>query len=464
MVPVSLLYDIDVVYRFKSLDPYNAPDAMKVKEELKEHIASALGQDIMAIIDFIEGGEDRSMHDARWVWMYGYLAQDTAGLLPVKIIEQYLAFEYYYGDLPAISLTEEERTFYNRIRDRVIAKENAEYIWRDIKESARFRRIRDFIITNTHLEGGIPVLENKFYDICKPHLLNVDNRFKKLGARLADEEAALASDASSVPPAPRQSAAGEEANGVTSNGPSPKDARLPIALSIVGTGTSTDLKTALTDKHETIYRAIDSIMDEADKLHKENNTYCPAIPKGKLLCHIIDESILPVGQRRMLNDLDRDMKSPEYKEKIVRLEEDPESYFIDKVKAKIEALKKQYEGYEIEFDIACPDTKTVEEVLNSGLGVRGLAFRPYVDTEADVVQIEGIMLALRALHSNDLEKLKRAFEFLGNTLSEHRLFEIKDIDTFIKTAVFALPHAKIEDYNKAKKIHDLIKKNIEQAA
>ena len=126
-------------------------------------------------------------------------------------------------------------------------------------------------------------------------------------------------------------------------------------------------------------------------------------------------------------------------------------------------MREQYKDWTVEFDVACPDTGKVEDILNSGLGIKALAFKPCEGTDDDMVQPEGIMLALRALHTGDIEKLKQAFVFLGNTLSMEQA-AIADINKFIKEVTFILPGAKVEEYRERRRLNDLIEENIKQAA
>ena len=122
-------------------------------------------------------------------------------------------------------------------------------------------------------------------------------------------------------------------------------------------------------------------------------------------------------------------------------------------------------GYtDVQFDVACSDTGLVNAILERQVGIKeALAFEP-CKTEFNLVQVEGIILALRALHSGNIEKLKSVFIFLGgNKLSPEQL-AITDIDIFIRTVSFILPAAKIEDYNKRRELNDLIATNIKQAA
>jgi Ca2+-binding EF-hand superfamily protein len=73
-------------------------------------------------------------------------------------------------------------------------------------------------------------------------------------------------------------------------------------------------------------------------------------------------------------------------------------------------------------------------------------------------------MALRALDTEDFNKLKDAFASLAHRpLSDDELM-IKDLDTFIRRIPFILPATKMEDLNERKRINDLIATNIIAAA
>lgn len=214
--------------------------------------------------------------------------------------------------------------------------------------------------------------------------------------------------------------------------------------------------------------------DEAKRIHDENLKLIPDIPEKTILCHIIADSILAIKQRPILQDLEKEMAGSNYREKVVQLKISNSSDFVEELRKVMANKTKKYEGYKIQFDVACPNTEFVKAVLNSGLGVKALAFKPCKEVGIDVAQgegvmiemaqVEGIILALRALNSGEIENLREAFKFLaGKDLSQEESAEIKTIDDFIKRITFTLPVTRV-DYNKIKEVNDLIRKNIEQAA
>ena len=153
---------------------------------------------------------------------------------------------------------------------------------------------------------------------------------------------------------------------------------------------------------------------QAARIHVENLKYAPTIPEKTMLCHIIADSILPIGQRNMLKMLEQDMRGKEYSEKVVSLSgvsHDNSEEFIaalSRVKAGAEKIYREQGIERVEFVAACPNTALVSKV-QSVLGIKAIAFKPSKENEVDIIQVEGIMLALRALHSGKIETLKAAF-------------------------------------------------------
>jgi predicted phosphodiesterase len=222
--------------------------------------------------------------------------------------------------------------------------------------------------------------------------------------------------------------------------------------------------------------ALSPAQNEAAAIHNENLKYIPAIPEKTILCHVITDSIVPAEQQNILRvALEQNMekqarKGTDYREGFACLSGatagDPDEY-INELQSLMQKKRDEYiaMGYTaVRFDVACPDTELVKAILARDIGIKALAFQPCKDPLLNFAQIEGIMLALRALDSGDIEKLKSVFAFLsGNKLSPE-LSGITNIDSFIKTAAFILPIARIEDYNERRKINDLITTNISQAA
>jgi hypothetical protein len=113
-------------------------------------------------------------------------------------------------------------------------------------------------------------------------------------------------------------------------------------------------------------------------------------------------------------------------------------------------------GYtKIRFTLACPDVKLVDKVLGSGIDIKALAFEPCDTRRFNLVQPEGIMLALRILDSGDLAKLKSVYAFLAKHPLSPEDAAITDINTFIRKVTFILPAAKVEDYELKRTYHYL---------
>jgi len=231
----------------------------------------------------------------------------------------------------------------------------------------------------------------------------------------------------------------------------------------------------LTGRQEKLERAADSeepetpfgvAKKEADKVHDESLKYTPIIPEKTILCHIIIDSILPEGQRDMLHVLKQDMikRDEWYIERVIRLNINDSKDFVQQVKEAIaeyrEERKDQDRNCAYEFDVACPGTEHVEAILNSDLDVKALAFEPCKEP----AQAEGIILALRALHTERIDTLRRAFEFLANRKLSAEELLITGIDQFVKKMTFILPPVKALNYREARRLNEIIKENIKTAA
>ncbi len=220
---------------------------------------------------------------------------------------------------------------------------------------------------------------------------------------------------------------------------------------------------------------------EADRMREENleREYMPVIPEKTILCHIITNTILPPKQRPMLKHLQDEMAGSNYSEKVVQLKmDDNSSDFMNKLEELISEKRKEYEGYEVQFGVACPDRKLVELILKSRLGVKALAFKPCKDIKVDMAQgggitveltqVQGIILALRALNSDikagKIQYLREAFKSLaGKDIDPEELAKIKTIDDFMKGITFDLPVNKV-DYDDIERLNRLIMDNIKSAA
>jgi hypothetical protein len=206
---------------------------------------------------------------------------------------------------------------------------------------------------------------------------------------------------------------------------------------------------------------------EAERIHTENYLkFTPTIPKKTILCHVITDSILPVGQRYdMLKvGLEQGMRGNEYREKIAALSVSEtagaEEFMAELEKVKIR-VRNENKGYEVKFTVACPDIEgLVEQVQSTGL--KALAFK--MEGKGDIAQVEGILLALRALHAGKVNSLISVYKFLtGRDITDIPDGEDeKDImKKLTRQLVFTMPLWKVED---DVRINDLIRKNILSAA
>jgi len=209
-------------------------------------------------------------------------------------------------------------------------------------------------------------------------------------------------------------------------------------------------------------------MAKAEIIHDKDLELTPPISQEMIVFHIITASILPITQRTILQDLEKRMAGSEYSEKVVQLKVADFSDFVEELKKVVARKTKEYEGYNVRFDVACPSTECVNAVLNSNLGIKALAFTPSSDTEIGVMQVEGIILALRALDldikAGKIEALREAFKFLtGKNLTQKESAEIKTIDDFIKRIIFTLSITRV-DYDNIGRLNRLMAENIESAA
>ena|GEM_PF-253017 len=208
-----------------------------------------------------------------------------------------------------------------------------------------------------------------------------------------------------------------------------------------------------------------SASKEAVRIHAENlkPEYMPIIPDKTVLIHIVDDSILPFKQRDTLNRLAIETKKAKYPEKIIQLSlEDPDNSneFIKKIEeAKDQGWIKEYQnkGYTVLFDVACHSKKLVG-IVQDKLDMQALAF--IKESEGDIIQVEGIILALRVLRNGKIDDLLKVYKLLtGKELTT----DIKDIKELAKTMLFELPVTKL-DAGEINRINTLIEENIRQAA
>jgi hypothetical protein len=212
----------------------------------------------------------------------------------------------------------------------------------------------------------------------------------------------------------------------------------------------------------------------AERIHAENLKFenFPIVAQKEIICHIITDSILPHEQRGILKvSLDQEMdRYGKHIERIAFLSgnnvSDPDEYIRD-LSRLMERKRALYEklGYaKVRFTVACPDVELVDKVASSGLYIKALAFEPRNGNEFNLVHVDGILLALRALYGKDFERLKTAFEFLSGERFQEKYPNINDIESLIRKVSFILPAVKIEDRQELREAYDLIVKNIWQAA
>jgi hypothetical protein len=220
----------------------------------------------------------------------------------------------------------------------------------------------------------------------------------------------------------------------------------------------------------------DSALDksDADKIHAENLQNTPAIANNTIRCDIITDSIIPEAQRPILTNVEFDMRRRYYSEKIVRLVGDGPGDFVDKVRVKIQKVLDYYraeygddfKNYTFEFGIACPGTNEVGEILGSnltkelGIDIKAMAFEHCKEP----VQVEGIMRAMRALHTNSIMNLRSAFESLANRKLTEEELRITDIGEFVMTIAFILPPMRQVDYVHILEMNHIIRKYVKTAA
>ncbi len=206
--------------------------------------------------------------------------------------------------------------------------------------------------------------------------------------------------------------------------------------------------------------------DETERIHKETRKISrdAAIPAKTVRCHIIPHSLVPAGQGNMLSDLEREMARPrdEYVERVVCLKGDDTMSFTQRVQLTMETYEQAHQdddkGLVYEFDVACSSTDQVSGIQRD-LDIPALAFG-WQEELCDIVQVEGIILALRALRANDAGKLREVYKILtGDTADEN----ITDIRALARTLLFKLPVSRV-DIDRISEINMLIKKNIENAA
>ena len=204
---------------------------------------------------------------------------------------------------------------------------------------------------------------------------------------------------------------------------------------------------------------VNQVKREINRTHKENLQYTPDIPEKAILCHIVSDSILPDGQQGILKRLEPAMRDrDDCREKVVCLSVPDGGEFMRELGSVKERLEKLYrdKGYTVLFDVACPDQNMVSEIQKTG--VPALAFTQ--GGKGEMMQVEGIILALRALQTGNIDKLLSVYKFLTDDRVEVRF---KDINELARNMLFILPVEKM-NINMMSKINAIIEENIKTAA
>jgi len=207
------------------------------------------------------------------------------------------------------------------------------------------------------------------------------------------------------------------------------------------------------------------VMERSNEIHIENcryTKYASDVQGQTVLCHIVADSILPSGQKDILKRLQQKTRNKKCSEKIICLSvEDPDSE--EELFAELARIKADKEieygkkGYQVRFDVACSNKKFVGKI-QSELGMKALAFSK--EGDGLILQIEGIILALRALQSENVGELLKVYKFL--TGKDFSLGQIKNIDQLARQIQFVLPVTRI-NVDMMDKVNRLIESNIERS-
>ncbi|MDP8258621.1 MAG: hypothetical protein P9L90_04285 [Candidatus Aadella gelida] len=204
-----------------------------------------------------------------------------------------------------------------------------------------------------------------------------------------------------------------------------------------------------------------SVEDEAKRIHEENMKieHMPIISEKTILCHIIADSILPEGQKGMLKELEQFMRDKDdYKEKVVSLSVDSDENFIIKLESAKTRIEEYYrsKGYKVDFTVACHDKNLIPEIQE--IGLQALAFNK--ESEGGMLQVEGIILALRVLQTRNIDKLLSVYKFLTG---EEYNTNIKNIKDLAREILFTMPIEQVA-INRIAEINAIIEENIKTAA
>ncbi|MFH1395082.1 MAG: WD40 repeat domain-containing protein [Candidatus Omnitrophota bacterium] len=203
----------------------------------------------------------------------------------------------------------------------------------------------------------------------------------------------------------------------------------------------------------------------AEQIHRKNieigREIAPSIGEKQVLCHIIADSIIPGElEKQMLQKLEQETRKDKYSEKIFRLEVKDTEDFVEKLTKEMNDLRSNYKekGIEVIFDVAVPDTG-INKKIEKKLKTKVLAFRV---NKKSFVYVESILLALRALHSNSLNRLYEVHKLItGTELKPSK--DITNIQDFMREVVFDLPYCRYLDYEIRINLNNNIKEMIKHA-
>jgi hypothetical protein len=207
-----------------------------------------------------------------------------------------------------------------------------------------------------------------------------------------------------------------------------------------------------------------AIGNDVDLMHTENLNLIPHVPEKTIFCYVIAEPILSDVQVKtgILKRIEKKTRGKKYGEKVVALSieghQDPKTFtesFMEGLEAIRMRVEGQNKGYKVEFVVACPQQELVEKIQN--VGMKALAFSK--EGDGDIVQVEGIILALRALKTGKADNLFHVYKLLtGREMAKNT----KDMDELARQILFILPAKKV-DLNYVSEINKLIEKNIMSA-
>jgi len=145
----------------------------------------------------------------------------------------------------------------------------------------------------------------------------------------------------------------------------------------------------------TVTKSVINVYHLMEQIHMKNIMFSPIIKKEKMLCHIISDEVIPgESQKKMLQQVEQDMRNSLSQERIVKLEMGLGKSFLESLSLEMEKQRKFYnaKGYTVEFDIAVGDKTKVGMILGDGtIGIdKVLVFE---SDGGNFIQIEGIIMA-----------------------------------------------------------------------